>query len=135
MVVFFFAMRRKSSKAIKYVDTIRYHHAKSDTVFQCRTLSWKVRHCQTRGSSNSFHSFSLYHIVSCAGKRYLTVTYESVLIVTILHHIVFACDILSNITESLGGKANFYVASESIKQAELTQFSKYSNFVHRTITV
>ena len=62
--------------------------AESDTVFQHRTLSRTVRHCQTRGSSISFDTVSPYHTVSCAGKLYHTVFYESVLIFTILNHIV-----------------------------------------------
>ena len=89
---FFFAKGRKNSlekiKQSNTIDTIRYHGAKSDSVFQHRTLSWKVRDCQTRGSSSSFDTVSLYHTVSCAGKPCLAVTYESVLILAILHHIV-----------------------------------------------
>ena len=67
---------------------IRYHRAKLDTIFQRRTLSRNVRHCQTQTSSNSFDAVSLYHTVSLAEKRYFTASYESVLVLTILHHIV-----------------------------------------------
>ena len=66
----------------------RYHHTKSDAVFQYGTLSRNVRHCQTQSSSNSFDAVSLYHTVSHARKRYFTASYESVLILTILHYIV-----------------------------------------------
>ena len=34
------------------IGRIRYHRAKSDPIFQRRTLSRNVRHCQTRTSSN-----------------------------------------------------------------------------------
>ena len=70
------------------IGRIRYHRAKSDTVFQHRTLLRNVRHCQIQSSSNSFDAVSLYHTVSRAGKCYFTASYESVLILTILHHIV-----------------------------------------------
>ena len=141
MVVFFFAIRRKILQRHKTIKYSKYNQISSHKIRHCLSMSniailpWNMKHCQTRGSSNSFHTFSLYHIVSCTGKCYLTVTSESVLILTILHHIVFACDILCNITESFSGKANFYVSSESIKQTELNKFSRYSNFVHQTITV
>ena len=73
----------------KTLDKIKRNCAQSYTIFQGGTLSQEVRHCQRRGSSNSFDTVSLYHTVSLyAGKPYLTVTYESVLILTILHHIV-----------------------------------------------
>ena len=35
-----------------------------------------------------FDAVSLYHTVSRAGKRYFSASYESVLILTILHHLV-----------------------------------------------
>ena len=56
-----------------------------------------MRHCQTRGSSNLFDTVSLYRIVSRARKYNLTVAYESVLILIILHHIV----IVASTRESL----------------------------------
>ena len=70
------------------MDEIRNNRAKSDTVFQRGTLSRNVRHCQRPSSSNSFDAVSLYHTVSRAGKRYFTGSYESVLILIILHRIV-----------------------------------------------
>ena len=70
------------------IDRIENHRAKSDTIFQHRTLPRNVRHCQTRSSSNLFDAVSLYHTVSRAGKRYFSASYESVLILTILHHLV-----------------------------------------------
>ena len=80
------------------IDRIRNHDAKSDTVFQHGTLSRNVRHCQMRSLSNSFDAVSLYHTVFLNGKRYFTVSYESVLILTILDHIV--CGVIK---ESLPG--------------------------------
>ena len=71
----------------KTIGRVRYRGARSDTVFQRRTLSRNVRHCEIRSSSNSFDTVSLYHTVPRAGKRYFTGCYESVLIITILHYI------------------------------------------------
>ena len=51
-----------------------------------------MKHCQTRGSTNSFATVSLCHTESCTGKRYsLTTFYESVPILIIPHHIVPYC--------------------------------------------
>ena len=41
------------------IDRIRYHRAKSDTVFQRGTLLRNVRHSQTRSLSNLFDAVSL----------------------------------------------------------------------------
>ena len=71
------------------IDRIRNHDAKSDTLFQRGTLSRNVRHCQPRSLSNLFDAVSFYHTVFRTGKCCFTVSYESVLILTILHHIVY----------------------------------------------
>ena len=92
MVVFVFAKGRKNSlekiQQSNTIDRIRSHRTKSDTVFQHGTLSQNMRHCQTRSSSNSFDAVSLYDTMSRTGKCYFTESYESVLILTILHHSV-----------------------------------------------
>ena len=79
-----------SLKKIQQSDTIYRirNRAKSNTVFQRGTLSRNVRHCHTGSSSDLFDTVSLWHTVSCTGKCYFAASYGSVLILTILHHIV-----------------------------------------------
>ena len=77
--------RKNSSEKINQsnkIDIIRCHSAESDNVFLGGTLSRKVRHRQITRSLDSFDNCT----IPCLA--YITVSYGSVLILTILHYIV-----------------------------------------------
>ena len=74
---------KNSSEKIRQsntIDTISYHR-KTSVEYCCDTVKQEVHQIR-------FYTVLLYHTVSRAGVCYLTMTYESVLILTILHHIV-----------------------------------------------
>ena len=90
IVLLLFAKGRKNSlEKIQQSNTIgiiKYHRAKSDTVFQRGTLSQNV------SDTVKQEVHQICWTLSRAGKRYLIAFYESVLILTILHHIVTSAD-------------------------------------------
>ena len=121
MIVFSLPKEEKTSlekiQQLNTIDRIRNHHSKSENVFQYRTLSRSVRHCQTRSLSSSFDAVSLYHTVSRAEKHYFTASYESVMILTILHHIhvVLGLGFVSLIWGTGGVRAWVYLPPHNIR--------------------